>query len=146
MVTAWRNLKNIFSRPLLTIIFRYRFHFEGKNNAWISQVRRVKWSFFIETGLDGSDRNLKSWFFLLGLKYTLRTYFKYKNFLSNSRPRLRNNVRQFSTFWHLVVQFGHMNEANFQNTIFPFWWNKHIIILSIFTFFFQFSFGCLLHL
>ena len=43
-----------FSRPLFTIIFRpkivvvfiqnYRFHFEGKNDIWISLVRRVKWS------------------------------------------------------------------------------------------------------
>ena len=51
---AWRDFKTNFSRPLFTIIFRskirvikngifgYRFHFEGKTNAWISKVRRVK--------------------------------------------------------------------------------------------------------
>ena len=26
-------------------IFRYRFHFKGKNDVWISQVRRVKGAF-----------------------------------------------------------------------------------------------------
>ena len=30
----------------------------------------LKWSFFIDTGKDGSGKNQKSWFFLLGLKYT----------------------------------------------------------------------------
>ena len=29
----------------------------------------LKWPFFIETSLDGSGKNQKSWFFLLGLKY-----------------------------------------------------------------------------
>ena len=40
--------KRFFSRAFFTIIFRpkmvfleYRFHFEGKHNVWVSQVRRV---------------------------------------------------------------------------------------------------------
>ena len=31
--------------------------------------RKLKWSFFIESGLYGSGKNQKSWFFLLDLKY-----------------------------------------------------------------------------
>ena len=36
---ARRDFKINFSRPLFTIIFRYRFHFEGKKDVLISQVR-----------------------------------------------------------------------------------------------------------
>ena len=38
----------------------------------------------------------KSWFFLLGLKYTLRTCFDSKKFLSKSCPELSNQVLSFS--------------------------------------------------
>ena len=39
-----------------TCIFGYRFHFEGKNNVWISQVRRVKYpgTFWITFRAGGS--------------------------------------------------------------------------------------------
>ena len=30
---AWRDFKINFSRPLFTIIFGYRFHFEGKTDV-----------------------------------------------------------------------------------------------------------------
>ena len=40
----------------------------------------IKWSCFIEPGLDGSGKNQKPCFFLLGLKYTLRTCFESKKF------------------------------------------------------------------
>ena len=43
--------------------------------------RGLKWSFFIKASLDGSGKNKKSWFFLLGLKYTLRTCFESIKFL-----------------------------------------------------------------
>ena len=56
----------------------------------------IKWPFFIETSLDGSGKNKKSWFFLLGLKYTLRTCFESKKFLSKSCPELSNQVLSFS--------------------------------------------------
>ena len=36
------GFQNNFCRPLFTIIFGYRFHFEGKTDVWISQVRRIK--------------------------------------------------------------------------------------------------------
>ena len=58
----------------------------------------IKWSFFIETGLDRSGKNQKSWFFPWGLKYTLRTCFESKNVLSKSCPELRNQVHQFSKY------------------------------------------------
>ena len=38
----------------------------------------------------------KSWFFLLGIKYTLRTCFESKNFLPNYCPELSNQVLSFS--------------------------------------------------
>ena len=56
----------------------------------------IKWSFFRETSMDGSGKNKKSWFFLLGLKYTLRTCFESKKFLSKSCPELSNQVLSFS--------------------------------------------------
>jgi hypothetical protein len=41
----------------------------------------IKWPFFThQAGLEGSGKNPKSGFFLLGLKYTLRTCFGSKNF------------------------------------------------------------------
>ena len=40
---AWRNFKNIFSRPLFTIIFSPKiFHFEYVNQVWISCILGVK--------------------------------------------------------------------------------------------------------
>ena len=97
-----------------------------------------KWSFFIAPGLDG---NQKSWFFLLGLKYTLRyegmnikkeplwksSYCFSENifahwiahdtlyiclFFSQSRP-------QFSVWWqapsHWIVHFRAKQEILLQN-------------------------------
>ena len=52
----------------------------------------IKWTFFIEPSLDGSGKNQKSWFFLLGLKYTLRTSFESKKFLLKSCPELSNQI------------------------------------------------------
>ena len=40
----------------------------------------VKWRIFTQTGKIGSGKNTKSLFFLLGLKYTLRTCFESKIF------------------------------------------------------------------
>ena len=42
MVSAWRNFKDIFSRPLFTIIFRPEFHFDPGNNVWICHILCVK--------------------------------------------------------------------------------------------------------
>ena len=63
----------------------------------ISQLyMTLKWSFARDTGWSGSGKNKKSWFFLLGLKYTLRTCFESKNFSSNSCPELSNQAHSFS--------------------------------------------------
>ena len=43
MTSVWRNLKNIFSRPLFTIIFSpNRFRFEGTNDGCFTALQRVK--------------------------------------------------------------------------------------------------------
>ena len=55
-----------------------------------------KVGFLSRTGLEGSGKNTKSGFFLLGLKYTLRTCFKSKKFLLKSCPELSNQVLSFS--------------------------------------------------
>ena len=49
-----------------------------------------------QTGTEGSGKNKKKLFFLLGLKYTLRTCFESKNFLPKSCPELSNQVLSFS--------------------------------------------------
>ena len=53
MAPAWRNFKNIFftictwpNRPVATKILS-GFQFEGKSDVWISQVRRVKYLYFL---------------------------------------------------------------------------------------------------
>ena len=56
----------------------------------------IKWPCARNTGRSGSGKNQKSWFFLLGLKYTLRTCFESKKFLSKSCPELSNQVLSFS--------------------------------------------------
>ena len=43
----------------------------------------LKWRIFSQTSTEGSGKNWKSGFFLLGLKYTLRTCFDAINFLPN---------------------------------------------------------------
>jgi hypothetical protein len=44
-----------------------------RSKLWLCQVfwaaKCVKWSFFREASLDGSGKNKKFWFFLLGLKF-----------------------------------------------------------------------------
>ena len=44
------------------------------------QFPQFKWPCARNTGRSGSGKNQKSWFFLLGLKYTLRTCFESKKF------------------------------------------------------------------
>ena len=58
--------------------------------------RPFKWKIFSRPGKLGSGRNIKSLFFLLGLKYTFRTCFESKKFLSKSCPELSNQVLSFS--------------------------------------------------
>ena len=48
MVCAWRNFKNIFPRPLFTIIFRpiifcHIFNFHRADQSWICHILGVKW-------------------------------------------------------------------------------------------------------
>ena len=66
------GFQNKFFRPLFTILFRpkmvfgYRFHFEGKTDVWISQVRRVNtwnsWSYCNprESDHDGGNSSFSS--------------------------------------------------------------------------------------
>ena len=51
---------------------------------------------FSQPGKIGTGKKIKSLFFLLGLKYTLRTCFESKNFSSNSCPELSNQQLSFS--------------------------------------------------
>ena len=55
-----------------------------------------KWRIFSQPGKIRTGKNEKYLFFLLGLKYTLRTCFESKNFSSNSCPELSNQVLSFS--------------------------------------------------
>ena len=59
--------------------------------------RPFKWKIFSRPGKLGSGRNIKSLFFLLGLKYTFRTCFESKKFLPKSCS-LRYSVFQFVKF------------------------------------------------
>ena len=60
-------------------------------------VDYIKWRIFSHTSSEGSGKNnKKKIFFLLGLKYTLRTCFESKNFLLKSYPELSNQVLSFS--------------------------------------------------
>ena len=56
----------------------------------------IKWRNLSQTGKIGSGKNQKYFFFLLGLKYSLRTCFESKNFSSNSCPELSNQQLSFS--------------------------------------------------
>ena len=56
-----------------------------------------KWRNLSQTGKIGSVKNPKYFFFLLGLKYTLRTCFEYKNFSSNYCPELSKIKKEI--FW-----------------------------------------------
>ena len=113
----------------------------------------LKWPCARNTGRSGSGKNQKSWFFLLALKYTLRTSFEPKKFLLKSCPELSNQVlfqpvkfsssfefvcrTIFSTFWHLVVKFGYNKWflSNKKNGVFPFRWIIGEIKKSLFQFF-----------
>ena len=68
----------------------------GTPYAPVSKIAPVKWRILSQTGKIGSGKNTKFLFFLLGLKYTLRTCFESTNFSSNSCPELSNQVLSFS--------------------------------------------------
>ena len=70
--------------------------------------RQIKWPFFIGASLNGSGKNQKYWFFLLGLKYTLRTCFESKKLLSKSCPELSN----FGCDFHTIQ--GHLHSLETQ--------------------------------
>ena len=73
----------------------------------------LKWRILSQTGKIGSGKNTKFLFFLLGLKYTLRTCFESKNFSSNSCPELSNHVLSFSACpkaFMLVCQTQHITQ------------------------------------
>ena len=55
-----------------------------------------RWRIISQPGKKGIGKNTKSLFFLLGLKFTLRTCFESKNFSSNSCPELSNPQLSFS--------------------------------------------------
>ena len=93
-------------------------------------------------------------FFLLGLKYTLRTCFEPKKFLLKSCPELSNQVSVFqlvkftssfkfvcrtifTTFWHLALKFGYDDWflINKISSIFTFRWIIGEIRKSLFQFF-----------
>ena len=72
-------------------LFVYSYiHDEGKDS--LEQFK----CYSVIIRLDGSGKNQKSWFFLLGLKYTLRTCFESKKFLAKSCPEQNNEVLSFS--------------------------------------------------
>jgi hypothetical protein len=54
-----------------------------------------KWRIFSQPGKIGTGKNARFLFFLLGLKYTLSTFFESKNVLPNPCPELSNQVLSF---------------------------------------------------
>ena len=80
--------------------FRYK-----KNGKEFSvHLQRRPW-IGSRTSTEGSGKNEKKNFFLLGFKYTLRTCFESKNFLPKSCPELSNQVLSFSE-GQIYQQFG----------------------------------------
>ena len=86
-------------------------------------IHTLSGGFWVPQARSKLVKNIFFWFFLLGLKYTLRTYFESKNFLPKSCSELSNQVLSlqkvkftssfkfmcddpFSNFWHLMVKFG----------------------------------------
>ena len=61
--------------------------------------KSLKWWIFSQTSSEQSGKNRKSWFFLLGLKYTLRTFFESKKLLSKSCPELSNQVHVLKVYF-----------------------------------------------
>ena len=100
----------------------------SKQEQWmqIDWTSTFKWSFFIEPSLDGSSKNQKSCFFLLGLKYTLRTCFEPKTFLSKSYPELSNQVLSFLACQICQQLQVHLPHIFFQ--LFDLWWSSLDII------------------
>ena len=70
---------------------------------------------------------VQSW----AIRYSVFQKVKFTSSLSSSGHTI------FSTFWHLVVKFGYNKWflSNKISGVFPFRWNKQIIILSFFTFY-----------
>ena len=66
------------------------------SNAQLFLLLPLKWRILSQTTTEQSGKNKKFWFFLLDLKYTLRTCFESKNFLPKSCPELSNQVLSFS--------------------------------------------------
>ena len=71
------------------------------------------------------------------IRYSVFQKVKFTSSLSSSGPTI------FSTFWHLVVKFGYNKWflSNEINSVFPFRWNKQVIIFYFFQkkFFFAFN-------
>ena len=72
----------------------------------------LKWRIFSQSGKIGTDKNTKYLFFLLGLKYTLRTCFEPKNFLSHSSPELSNQAMGAQFLAEQLTHFSTMGEAH----------------------------------
>ena len=67
-----------------------------QGNKTTDKSYAFKWRILTQTSTEGSGKNKKFWFFLLGFKYTLRICFESKNFLPKSCPELSNQVLSFS--------------------------------------------------
>ena len=87
----------LFDRDLF-LCFRLLLSETEKTQQILIQVGEtcIKWRIFSRPSKIGSGKNTKYFFFILGLKYTLRTCFESKNFSSNSCPELSNQVLSFS--------------------------------------------------
>ena len=70
-----------------------------KKGKFCTVVFQFKWRIFSQPGKIGTGKNTKSLFFLLALKYTLRTCFESKNFLLKSSEQ---SGTQFFSLSNLV--------------------------------------------
>ena len=68
--------------------------------SMLNDIENLNWSFFIEIDKSGNGKNPQTWFFLLGLNYTLDTV---QEFFSNFRINWELNWVVNSTFWWMYL-------------------------------------------
>ena len=95
-----------------------------------STALQLKWRIFSRTSSEQSGKNKKSWFFLLGLKYTLRTCFESKYFLPKSCPVQMICFQLFDILWSSLDKIDNFGEIN-KSLFWVFWILKSFILSKL---------------
>ena len=134
MDSAWRNFTNIFLGQFSSSFFgqhcnfRYRFHFEGNYDAWISQVRCVKQ----HGSLQNCTMMVKMQFWrktsnvVSVIEFPSKSVNHFINLelcqnsklISYSPVKIGRAIRKMSYFWHHNKKLGHLSIAKFNEKIF----------------------------